>query len=71
MYLYVEDLTEKDFCYNSEKTENEYLKMKQEMFKANALEALENKPKKEKIILCSGQQKVSKNKVCAVESTNS
>ena len=27
--------------------------------------------KKEKIILCSGQQKVSKNKVCAVESTNS
>ena len=51
MYLYVEDLTEKDFCYNSEKTENEYLKMKQEMFKANALEALENKPKKEKIIL--------------------
>ncbi len=45
MYVYVEDLTEKDFCYNPEETENEYLKMKQEMFKANALEALANKPK--------------------------
>lgn len=45
MYVYVDDLTEKDFCYNPEETENEYLKMKQEMFKSNALEALANKPK--------------------------
>ena len=46
MYLYVEDLTEEDFCYNPVRTQNEYLNRKQESFKIDILEALANKPKK-------------------------
>ena len=46
MYLYVEDLTKEDFCYNPVRTQNEYLNKKQEAFKIDILAALANKPKK-------------------------